>query len=410
MPSRLATALLALPRPQGLVSDLLWRHSDPLTAATAGAIPSDEVVKELATFTGNEAATAIGKLLPTPAACLIAAVHGSSHIHEGIVANPAAGRDSLESIASARSSASQAAQARLNRIADALTAASSGADLSEFVAQPDVAVARALVDAGFEDSWTDAVFASNNTAAHFTCYRRADASIAERIAIGVIEKKMSVNYELASWLVSDTGIVADTLRAAIEADDRLRRRCSDSAERTLVRAGLMAKERTMQPAGAVSVDMIRTLRMMGSPASECAALVINNGTADVPSDLVVDLLAECSNGMVSQFLSGTSNRHPRQGEVTGILDRFDHERISAVAEMIDDAVERVDWATELLLAFPRRKLDGLSTVAVADLDSAITAQLADTPARWEFLLTLSEEWEQSLASLIDAALAMDIDD
>jgi hypothetical protein len=172
----------------------------------------------------------------------------------------------------------------------------------------------------------------------------------------------------------------------------------------------MVKERRNQPAGAISVDMIRTLRMMGSPASECAALVINNASAEIPSELLTELLAECSNGMVSSFLSGTSNRHPRAGEVSELLSQFDHERISAVAEMIEDAVERVEWASELLLAFPRRKLDGLSTVAVADLDTAITAQLADESARWEFLLTLSEEWEQSLSSLISAALAMDINE
>ena len=58
MASRLATALLALPRTAGSVSDLLWRHSDPLTATTAGAVPSDELVKELAILTGNAAATA----------------------------------------------------------------------------------------------------------------------------------------------------------------------------------------------------------------------------------------------------------------------------------------------------------------------------------------------------------------
>lgn len=404
MASRLATALLALPRPQGPVSDLLWRHSDPLTATVAGAIPSDETVKELAVFTGNAAATAIGKILPTPHACLIAAQHGNAAMHEGIVANPAAGRASLELIATKRSNAAKDAAARLVRIEAAVNAH----DLAEFVTEPDVAIAQALIGAGRTDEWTAALFASNTTAKHFSIYRNADASIAEHIAIGVIESKMTINYDLATWIVENTGIVADTLRGAVEGDEKIRRRCTDGAERVFVRSGLLARSRTVQPAGAVSVDMIRTLRLMGSPATECAALVVNNDSADIPSDLVVDLLAESSNGMVSQFLSGTSNRHPRTGEVTALLGRYDDERIAAIAEVIDDAVERVEWAPELLLAFPRRKLDGLPPAALADLDFAIGARLDSTPARWEFLLTLSEEWEQSLSSLIDAALAMDL--
>jgi hypothetical protein len=405
MASRLATALLAFPRPQGPVSDLLWRHSDPLTATIAGAIPSDEIVKELAVFTGNAAATSIGKILPTPHACVIAAQHGKAALHEGIVMNPAAGRESLEVIATKRSNAAKEAATRLARI-DAATADT--AVLAEYVNEPDIAIAQALIAAGRTEAWTEALFASNTTAKHFSCYRIADQAIAEIIAVGVIESRMTINYDLASWIVGNEGIVADTLRAAVDGDEKIRRRCTDGAERVFIRAGLLTKNRTSQPAGAVSVDMIRTLRMMGSPATECAALVVNNDTADIPSDLVVDLLADCSNGLVSQFLSGTSNRHPRAGEVTALLGRYDEARTAALAEMIDDAVEHVDWAPELLLAFPRRKLDGLKPATLAELETAISNRLYHTPARWEFLLTLSEEWEQSLSSLIDAALAMDL--
>jgi hypothetical protein len=405
MASRLATALLAHPRPIGPVSDLLWRHSDPLTSYDAGAIPSDDVVKELALFTGNAAATSIGKILPTSESCLIAAQNGNSAMHDGIVMNPVAGIESLEIIATKRSNAAKNAAKRLARIEAALV---DNADLSEYMTEPDISIARALIRKGKTEIWLSALFSSNATAEHFRCYSKADQQIAEKIAVGVIESKMTINYDLANWIVGNEGLVSDTLRAVVEGDEKIRRRCSDGAERVFIRAGLLTKSRSIEPSNAIGLEMIKTLMLMGSPANECAALVINNDKAEIPSELVVDLLAECSNGLVSSFLSGSSNRAPRFGEVTKILSRFESDRIAQIAEMIEEAVEHVEWAPELLLAFPRRKLEGLKPAALADLNTAISNHLGSTPARWEFLLALSEEWEQSLSSLIDAALAMDL--
>lgn len=407
MTSRLASALIALPRPEGVVSDLLWRHADLLNVTTAGAVPSVPLVTELATLTGNAAALAVGKLLPTPSTCAAALSCGSAKLRNGLAENPAASLDVLRGVVKKKGVAADVAQARLDMIDAAISSARSGADLTEPLKNPDVAMAEAFDGAGLREQWAHGVLAAGSGGAHFRCYRIAAPELADVIAHAVISTGRTVDAAVAEWVLHPRTTVAETLQSLLASSVTLERRLTSTARRMFVQAGLLAERRAQTPPAAVSAEMIATLRLIGRSPLECAALVLNNDAVTLDCDLVVGLLTESSDGMVAQFCAGASQRRPRPGEITELFARLDAERIARVVEMVGDAVDYVAWAPELLLSYPRRSLDKLNETALAELDTVISERLGDIEARWDFCLVMSEEWEQSLDTLLDAALRMD---
>jgi hypothetical protein len=78
-----------------------------------------------------------------------------------------------------------------------------------------------------------------------------------------------------------------------------------------------------------------------------------------------------------------------------------------IASTETSPVTGLPWAGELLLGFRRARAGTLSVDAAAELFSSIDTILTGDADAWEYLLALSEEWEETIFDLIRSAAHME---
>jgi hypothetical protein len=210
---------------------------------------------------------------------------------------------------------------------------------------------------------------------------------------------------MASRLTSGA---TSTLETAIELLNTTRNPeyiATPAALRILRAHGVLPAPRPANNTG-LNAASIKALRLAGASDFEMTPLLLSNDSAELPEGFLVDILQTAPEHVIAPFLVGASARRPRSGEALELLRRIGMERASALALLLTSGVETVPWVHELLIGLPVRSLDKVGIGGLYALEQILSERLKN-PAAWEMVLVMSEEWDSTFDSLLDAANSMD---
>ena len=294
MSSRIATALLALPRAQSDSSDMIWRNADLAAATCALVIPSDKLVRELVLLTDGDTARKFGSILPTSHAIDIAlGLKSSARLRDGLVQNPFIAVDQLKQIAGMSGKAAEVARERL--ATGKLSETPRYADLQQHLA------------AG---GHLDAIIELGEYAVHewFSLLSAEDRVLADQLLVSSVVRKVRLNVLMAARLASRATDALDTAVALLDTPRDTNRIGTPSALRLLEQSGTIPTPPARPSKGSMSASTIQGLRLAGASDFELTPLVLSNDSADLASDLVLDLMVKAPASLLTQFLSGASAR------------------------------------------------------------------------------------------------------
>jgi uncharacterized membrane protein YheB (UPF0754 family) len=110
--------------------------------------------------------------------------------------------------------------------------------------------------------------------------------------------------------------------------------------------------------------------------------------------------------MQINFLTGATSRKPKPGEVDLLIKSFQAEERAEIVTLLSESqdLEDLPWFNEMALGLPKKYLDKLNENIIYEVFSYTQNSLSDNLQAWEFLLVVSEEWENNYFSLVEASL------
>ena len=406
MPSILATRLLEVPRDPGDVSDSLWRYADLTQIKSVTCQPTDQLVSDLCSlYSSGESAEAIGEHLPRRDAIDRALQSGSPALRKGLARNRLATRAQLAALVG---HSDQEAESRLATLDERATRAANGereAFAETFTSGDLTGIAELF--AAHPDAFLEA-FMGADRGSLMSALKAVDGSTHDAIALAWVAKPdVPIDTYLASWLAV-SAFRAETLLASFTSQE-VARRCTAAARRILGSIGVLPRKEEPQ-VGPPSVPLDQMAVIM-QPAELAGSYV--GSTAPVSEDLERRILAACPPSTLVNFLLGASLRKPtREQAIELILNADMSTREEWAAELTGREID-----PELLASGPGAAAAALLSTgealaklpyeAVEALSDVITESLGDQAPAWDFLIVLSEEWEGTLAGLLDSAAAFE---
>lgn len=405
MPSRIASALIQLPGTSLSIADVLWKNADINASIMPLAVPSDRIINELVQLTSGNVTTEVVAKLPSPH-CLDVVLKSSktAAAHKGVATNPVASRTQLAAVAVMGGAAADLAQSRLD---------SEGVDVLAGKVF-DLAVLENIETAGDLTTWCVNLLTQGTTTVAETFRRLMVASprLADLVLITAVDGGTVLDVIMMERLINPTSVTSDTARQLLEnriAKSRdIAKVMTPAALRIAESAGLVTTAPSRVASTGTDYSMAMTLRAAGLSSPEIAPLLLGNDSTQLPDGFLNETLLACSDGLIAQFLGGVSARRPRDGEALSLLRSLGADRSRVLAEMIAESTESVPWAPELLVGFPVRNLDKLGLGSLHALRALLVDQIGEESATWEFMTVMSEEWEQTLDSLLEASAQMSV--
>jgi hypothetical protein len=414
----LANILLVTPMTPSPAGDALWRNADLERLSFVGVIPSDVLLTELLAFkSAGDAGTVLGRLTPGDAHVTTMCSYHAASVRLGVVKNPQVTAAQLTVLTGDSDDAvAQAAQSELARRSTLLQRATTG----------DIPAAIEILD-GMLVEPISMVLALNpatltrallgvDAAVLLQRLSVLDPALREALCLAVMtDTDCSIPTAVAQWACSGTLSADAALVAVLGAKTTLRRRLTPNALRVMVQAGhLSATNAVAAPKSYASLDDMAMIL----DSSEIAAMYFSShGPASV--DLVERVLREAPAGLVVNHLLGQTLRRPLPGQVKALLASATLERRLELADAMQALTEKflastetspitaLPWAGELLLGFRRARVGALSVDSAAELFTSINDILTGDANAWEYLLALSDEWEETNFDLIRSAAHME---
>lgn len=403
MSSRLATALHAVPVAPSSIGDLIWRNSDLQSLEKTHIAPSEDLLHEYSMLISGPAATTVGRLTPDPSLCDYIHRNLSKDFVEGLKSNP---HTPLSSIASIDKD-------KFNFLTDTAKKFANGENLDhDFLKAPNYAFIEILESQGLLDRF----IASIKDTVYMSSYVGLLISVQNCeflprfVSALILDSSMVIDYYSAYFLATSKTLVADTL--VTELKNVKSGRISESAQAILNAYGVgygsdFAKRPAESKESDVSVSMLETLKLAGMSDSEISALAFSNASADIDSDFLVSIVIGSPDSSILQFLTGSYARSPKPHEVEKIMANLPHDRFTNLISQLTEKDLDVSWASYLIKYLPRRALDTLPTYSIFELYKSIVDKVEVNTNAWDFILVMSEEWENSFNELLEASILID---
>jgi hypothetical protein len=414
----LANILLVTPLAPSPAGDVLWRNADIEQLSFIGVTPSGELLDELLAFkSAGTAGTALGRLTPGREHIDKLCSYPSSSVRLGVVNNPLTTAEQLNVLSGdPDSDVAQAAQAMLTHRSTLLVRAVGGDVAAAVEALESVLVE--MIEQLLEQCSTTLLRASSNIDAALLLQRLTvlDPELREALCFAVLtDDSCTVPVAVAQWACSGTLVADGALTTVMGAKTTLRRRLTPNALRVMVQAGHLSPPNVAPaPKSYASLDDMALIL----DSSEIAAMYFSS-QGPASAELVERILLEAPAGLVVNHLLGQTLRRPRSGEVKDMLTACSPDRRLELADAMQSLTEKfinatevspitaLPWAGELLLGFRRARAGALSVDAAAELFASINDTLKGDADAWEYLLALSEEWEETIFDLITSAAHME---
>jgi hypothetical protein len=425
MVSRLATALIQLPHPSGDASDMLWKYAT-LTDVTRSRTPiSEQLTVELAQFLDGASARSFAQLLPSAELAELAfCTNPSNALCKGLVENPFTADSTLEAIA-AKGISPEGTSNRLARRAAFRNAAvgtpERQAAIDALVESSDAAP---LIDLATTDPLQLLIILSpmSNMAFRALVLDGLDTNSSDTIhhaLLGIIDpasRAVSVDACLAEWLCTSTSLPAAASRELLgtdqEAANQLLAVLDGDARSRLARHESLwsvVQYRRRQSTGSakghahpMDRSMLNSMRLAGMGVAEISALIFNSKVELEPAELANELSGIDAVRLAAYFM-GSNPRHPAPGEIDALVAALDPFEQHKLAEAMVGDIDHLPWADELLVGIPRRYQNVEARHQLEALDRVIRAEIDSDAKAWEVVLSMAEEWEGNLRSLVNAA-------
>lgn len=400
MSSRLANSLHAVPITNSDIGDIIWRNTDLQNLEETKVVPSEKLIYEYSLLVQPELAEKIGTLLPTPSLCEYAYAHLGKEFSKGLTSNRYAPVTVL----------TQVNPDALTMLESNVKKLKNGESLEhDFLTTPYYGFLELLEKENLIESFIDSI---KNTI-YLSGYVGLLSSIEgnqftpRMVTSLILDSKMTIDYASAYYISVHDTIVCDTLREELR--DVKPNRISDAAQAILnayqVEFGKNITS-THSSAG-VSKEMLQTLKLTGASDTEISALLFSNATAEIDSEFVVQTTLGTPNTTITQFLTGSYARSPKVVEIDEILTKLPLDRIEAITQNLLEHDLNLPWASSIIKHLPRRSLDKLPTYSIFEIHKIIEDKIGSNLHAWDFILFMSEEWENSFTELLEASIRID---
>lgn len=412
MTSRLASAMLQVPRPTGEVGDVLWRQAEMTSVPFAGCSPTDALFDEFLFILRGEAATNFAAIVPNADKLDSLVTSAVQEFRLGVVKNPLLTDAQLATLTTDTvADVAAAATALQGERTDARAKATGPEpDAVEVVNILDLEGVRQLL-ASDPELLVTGMIRSHKRNDLLDLLEVLDKSLFDELMLAwTTTEGTPLDVRAANWLCA-TEVRIDTLLGNVPSAT-LRRRCTPGATRVFADAGVVtlpAPPKSPAPAYASLETMVLVM-----PPSELAGMLV--GSDSPVSEQVSDkILLKSQPTLVANYMSGMCLRKPQPGEVTRLVSAASaDQRVEWGAAIVKQGQESDSlvgpWAGELLLLATMDWLTRLDETGLASLNEVLVERLGDIAAVWEFAMILSEEWEATLFDLLDTAVAMETPD
>jgi hypothetical protein len=400
MPSRLANSLHAVPVTDSDIGDIIWRNTDLQNLEETKVVPSEKLIYEYSLLVQPDLAEKIATLVPTPQLCEYVYSNLGKDFLKGLVSNKYVPLSILPKI---NKDVAALLEDNVNKVKNK--------ELLEhdFLSTPYYAFLELLDKENLMESFIDSI---KNTI-YLSGYVGFLSSVVNnkftpQLVSGLIfDSKTTIDYATAYYISVNDTVVCDTLREEVRSIKS--NRISDSAQAIFNAYQVdFAKSISNKPSSTgVSKEMLEALRLTGASDTELSALLFSNAFAEIDSDFVVQISLGTPNTTITQFLTGAYARSPKISEIDAIFTRLPQNRIDSITENLVEHDLNLPWASSLLKYLPRRSLDKLPTYSIFEIHKIIEDAIGDNLHAWDFVLFMSEEWENNFSELLKASIEID---
>lgn len=405
MSSRIATKLLVLPISNPELSEVLWKYADLDKAEEINCVPPAKYVKEFVTLLDGKRVTELVAKVPSSKVLdELVSSSTSKDVLVGIISNPYTSNETLEKIKALDLGLEDEIKITNSQLSDKYTT--------------DAQFSLRDIELSLNDGTLSKFYAKVNSygdarvAKLFRNLINEDSKLTSLLVMTALEAGNRLDILMVDFLYSNESFMNEAI--IIKLEDRLKLR--GKAEQSLTPAAyeyLISKGHVTVASGnsnSTGTDeaMGRTLLATGLDESVIAPLLLGSNTSVIDSNFLVKMLSKSSDGLVSQFVTGTSERKPRKGEIDLLFKTIGLDRTKKITAEHAENLMSLDWSEELIISAPLLDLEKIGLASTFVLNEILSDRLqSDIPA-WELFLVMSEEWEDTIDSLLSSANIMSV--
>lgn len=411
MSSKLATNFVEVSLPSGELGDLIWRNANIANLSNIAILPTEKLSLEFASLLENSELEKFASLVG-PSTTIQAMINKfkKKPMLKGLILNKFTSDDQLIEIGKLDQSLNAEVEEALN-------------------------IRKTLREELQKEEYTifhDAIVLNELDAETITKVTNTESLIERNKFLNTLEKVDSTKYNfvlnkivgltdnnftgyvdsyVARWLVSSDSLEAKTSLALVEQYPLdLSKRISKGALRIMENANIdisriSPKRNIVQPTNVTSKSMLDTLELAGMDLQTIMALVLSTNV-ELTAKEFVTYLAKSPKSMQINFLTGATSRKPKPGEVDLLIKSIQPEERAEIVALLSESqdLEDLPWFNEMALGLPKKYLDKLNENIIYEVFTYTQNSLSDNLQAWEFLLVVSEEWENNYFSLVEASL------
>lgn len=411
MSSKLATNFVEVSLPSGELGDLIWRNANINSINNIGILPSEKLSLEFTSLLENAELEKFASIVgPSSTIQAMLDKYKKAAMLKGLVGNIFTTDEQLDQIKTLDPKLSNSVEEVLNKrniLRKEL------ADENYTIFHDAIVLNELAADTITKVTNTESLIERNKFLITLEKVDLAKYNYVMNKIVGLTDNNFTgyVDSFVARWLTTSEALEAKTSLSLVEQYPQdLSKRISKGAIRILENSGIdtsniFKKRSVIQPTNTTSKSMLDTLTLAGMDMQTIMALVLSTNVELTASEFV-SYLIKSPKSMQVNFLTGATSRKPKQGEVDLLIKSITADERAEIVELLSENkdLEDLPWYNEMALGLPKKYMDKLTENIIYEVFGYSQATLNENLQAWEFLLVVSEEWENNYFSLVEAAL------
>ena len=411
MSSKLATNFVEVSLPSGELGDLIWKNANIANLINIAILPTQKLALEFASLLENAELEKFASIVgPTETIRVMLDRYSKPSMLKGLINNKYTSDEQLNIIATKDSKLTELVTQAIKKreLLRAELAKENYAIFDDAIVTDELSAEILTKISNTESLLERNKFLSTIEKVNINKYNFVMNKI-----VGLTDNSFVgyVDSTIARWLVTSDCIEAKTsLELLQQYPLDLSKRISKGALRILENANIdtnkISKKRiVVQPSNTTSKSMLDTLKLAGMDTQTILALVLSTNV-ELSAEEFVNYMIVSPKSMQINFLTGATSRKPKTGEVNLLIKSMTPEDRSEIVTLLSENhnLEDLPWYNEMALGLPKQYLDKLNENLIYEIFTYAQNVLLENIQAWEFLLVVSEEWENNYYSLVEASL------
>lgn len=405
MSSRIATKFLSLPNLDSEVSNLIWRYADLTAADSIYSIPSINYVQELLLLLDGPKATEIVSIIPSPS-ILDALFNGSTRdeVTKGIIQNRFTSMDTLKRIEKEKDQYSELIKNEFKKYHDdfSVNASFSLRVLEDYNNEGRLSKFFAQV----------ASFGEKKMSELFKSLYSHNPKLASLVVMTSLETGNKLDLLMVEFIYREKSFMNEAIVVKLESEfknlSKLTNKVTPAAIDFLIANDYLSVKKAVSEGSGTNESTAKMLLATGLEEATIATLMLGSDKNEIDSTFLTQTLAKASDGLISQFVLGTTERKPRPEEIGMLFKALGPSRVKKIVSEHSEVITSLEWSEELILAAPLIEIKNLGLASTLRLYWSVEKKLKNDLQAWELFLVMSEEWEDSVESLMNSANIMSV--